>query len=176
MLLTEKNPNWSEQIETHLNTINPDGTANLEMTDTKMSRRMFLQKIVGAFETAKILVAPNETVTLNDTQIKQKTRLETFLLSLETEKDGLFGATWKARTGQDGIQRQILYTRKLLRENKIKEALNYAQKNFDNKWNGVTIGSIIATDGGLMQAQRAMKDTGAASATAMKSIKENIAE
>lgn len=181
MLLTEKSPNWDGIVETHLNTINPDGTANLEMTDTKMSWRRFLQKIVGASEAAKILyvAVPTQSVENKEQQdelVRQKTRLETFLLSLEAEKEGLFSAMWKARTGQDGIQRQILYTRKLLQENDIKGALDFARKSFNGKWNGVDIDAVVGTDNGLMRAQRAMKDTAAASMTAMNTAKDTLVD
>ena len=59
----EKNNNangWDKIINTPLNYIDNDGSANLETIKTRMSQRMFLQKIIGPTTTAVILQDNNE--------------------------------------------------------------------------------------------------------------------
>lgn len=59
----EKNNNangWDKLIDTPLNYIDTDGSANLETLKTRMSQRMFLQKIIGPSMTAVILQDNNE--------------------------------------------------------------------------------------------------------------------
>lgn len=83
---------WNGKIETHLNKINGDGTANLETIATTMSKRVFLQRIIGGTEAAKILQPTTteaqrlekERYTSVEAQ-KQRSRLEQFLIALENE-------------------------------------------------------------------------------------------
>lgn len=60
----EKNNNangWDKLIDTPLNYIDNDGSANLETIKTRMSQRMFLQKIIGPSMTAMILQDNKDT-------------------------------------------------------------------------------------------------------------------
>ena len=60
----EKNNNsngWGKIIDTPLNYIDNDGSANLETIKTRMSQRMFLQKIIGPSMTAMILQDNKDT-------------------------------------------------------------------------------------------------------------------
>ena len=117
----EKNNNangWDKLIDTPLNYIDNDGSANLETIKTRMSQRMFLQKIIGPSMTAMILQDnkdATERAALNETQAQQKSRLQQFLLVLEQkEKSGEIGS-------------KIRHTSDLLSKNKIDEAITYAR-------------------------------------------------
>lgn len=114
----EKNNNangWDKLIDTPLNYIDNDGSANLETISTWMSQRMFLQKIIGPTTTAVILQDNNELPQLEETQIQQKSRLQQFLLVLEQ----------KEQSGEIGSK--IRHTNYLLSKNKIDEAITYAR-------------------------------------------------
>lgn len=114
----EKNNNsngWDKIINTSLNYIEADGSANLETRKTRMSQRMFLQKIIGPTTTAVILQDNNELPQLEETQIQQKSRLQQFLLVLEQ----------KEQSGEIGSK--IRHTNYLLSKNKIDEAITYAR-------------------------------------------------
>lgn len=91
LLLQEyKQEDWNTFIETHLSQINLDGSANINMIRTTMSKRVFLQRIVGPSMTARILRGAHEKVEeLTKNVIEQKSRFEQLLLRLEmTQSDG----------------------------------------------------------------------------------------
>ncbi len=131
---------WNGKIETHLNKINGDGTANLETIATTMSKRVFLQRIIGGTEAAKILQPTTteaqrlekERYTSVEAQ-KQRSRLEQFLIALENEWDGLVGGAWRSMTGKAGIDSEIRHTQNLLNQWKIEEAKAYASEKFDGR-------------------------------------------
>lgn len=149
----EKNNNrdgWDKLIDTPLNYIDNDGSANLETISTWMSQRMFLQKIIGPSMTAMILQDNTELPDLYETQIQQKSRLQQFLLVLEQ----------KETSGEIG--KKIRHTNELLSKNNIEDAVSYARQFINGKYKGVTVELVIGTNEGLAAALRAMGNTKAA--------------
>lgn len=171
---------WNAQISTNLNRIEGDGSANLETIATTMSKRVFLQRIIGGTEAGKILKESTpEAQQLAEerdagTEIaKRKSRLEQFLLAIEDQNDGMFGGMWKKATGQAGLDSQIRHTQSLLAQGKYTEAETYAKNKLDGKWSGVSIKSILESDLGLANALRAMKKTDSAEKVLLESVSDN---
>lgn len=120
---------WDKIINTPLNYIEADGSANLETRKTRMSQRVFLQRIIGPSMTAMILQEnknATERTELNDTQIQQKSRLQQFLLILDQKERG-GNSLWEQFTGTKDFRSQIRHTNELLSKNKIEEAISYAR-------------------------------------------------
>lgn len=112
---------WNEVLETHLNVIGADGTANLETVATTMSKRVFLQRIIGASEAAKILQENNPSLAkleaernTSEKTKKQKSRLGQFLVALESEEDGMIEGLWRGMRGKAGLDSEIRHTQTLL--------------------------------------------------------------
>lgn len=152
----EKNDNsngWGKIIDTPLNYIDNDGSANLKFITTQMSQSMFLQKIIGPSMTAMILQDDKDATErgqLNETQAQQKSRLQQFLLVLEQKEKG------------EEIGNKIRRTNELLSKNKIEDAVSYARQFINGEYEGVTVEEVISTNEGLAGALRAMGNTKAA--------------
>lgn len=151
---------WDEIISTSLNVIESDGSANLEINATRMTKRVFLQRIVGPTLAAKILSeSPQQISREKQHLLQEKIRLERFLKTLETVKaNDMDDMVW-GNKGSVRFESAIRHTQTLLTENKVEEAIKYFSKVMHGRYRGVNVYHIIGNDESLADAIRKIGDT-----------------
>lgn len=139
---------WDEYIQSPVEWVNPDGSVNFsEFSNTKMSRRMFLEKFIWTAQIVEIFSPIKDTQErLNNFQENIKEESERFFKLLDAIE----------QNDEDANKKLIIETRKLLNNGDFNGAENLFGKWFSEKYN-MSFSQTYASDKSLFESLRKLK-------------------